>query len=368
MVQPRGDQRGDRATGRRPLLDRVIVHVGNVDIARAIHRHAQGQIQPRGDQRGERVGGHVARTRLGHREGLAVHGQRATARCPRVGVEAEDDVGAASTALIGCVQVQPGIVRRGGPGGNLAEMSKHHTIRTGRRALQQERGPERVETILGYGQRLAGDGEGSYARRAQVGVKGERHCRAAGAALTGGAQMQPGIIRRGRPWATRRGNGERHAVAARRARFRQGIRPQRGGECSRLGNGDIRAQQGDVRRAAHTGIGREGVACPSVGGAGEGQPGRVAVGGKRARQIHGRGQHRQHIGAGGRGFTPGRWVHERPRQFQEGVKLEIGDIDIARAIHRHADGPDQPRGDQLGERARGGRPLIDPFIVRVIAR
>ena len=40
--------------GRRPLLDRTVVEaVGDVNIARAVHRHAIGTAQSRGHQRGQ---------------------------------------------------------------------------------------------------------------------------------------------------------------------------------------------------------------------------------------------------------------------------------------------------------------------------
>ena len=43
--------------GRVPLLDRAVGGIGNIDIARLIHRHAKGHIEwchgIRGDERGQ---------------------------------------------------------------------------------------------------------------------------------------------------------------------------------------------------------------------------------------------------------------------------------------------------------------------------
>ena len=47
--------------------------------------------------------------------------------------------------------------------------------------------------------------------------------------------------------------------------------------------------------------------------------------------------------------------HERPRQLLDRVVVGIGDVDVARAVHRHAIRTIQPRGDQGADRLRRRR-------------
>ncbi len=240
---------GEGVGARRPEVGVKREHHGGATRAALIGR---AQMQPGGIRRGcprrawrrggqrhtvaaaqiafrEVVGGQTeGGSRLGDCQRLAGDGEGVGARRPEVGVKREHHGGATRAALIGRAQMQPGGIRRGCPRRAWRRGGQRHTVAAAQIAFrevvggQTEGGPR-----LGDRQRLAGDGEGVGARRPEVGVKREHHGCAARAALIGWAQMQPGGIGRRRPQSTRRGGGQRHAVAAAQIAFCEVVGAQR---------------------------------------------------------------------------------------------------------------------------------------------
>ena len=112
--------------------------VGDIDIARAIHRHAIGIAQSRGDQRGDGTGRRdVGGTGLGDGERLAGNGERAGARDARVGIVTEHHIRAARAALVRRAQMQPRVVGRSSPGVSWVSHSQHDAITARSRSFQR---------------------------------------------------------------------------------------------------------------------------------------------------------------------------------------------------------------------------------------
>ena len=90
------------------------------------------------------------------------------------------------------------------------------------------------------------------------------------------------------------------------------------------------------------------------------------LGAKRPRQRLGGRQHRQQlVRPRRRPFADRAARHERPRQLLDRVVVGIGDVDVARPVHRHAIRAIQPRGDQGADRLRRGVPLLDRVVAAI---
>ena len=175
IIQARGDERGERLRGGVPLLDRV--SIGDVDVARAVHRHARQCGQ------GYRVGGHVTAAGLGHGKGLAGDGQRAGPRGARIGVEAELDQRVARPGIAAGGDVQPGGVCRRRP--STAKVTTYESLPA---AGPSTSAADARDRRLGHGQGFAGDGQRAGPRGARVGVEAEGR---QAVAVAAGGSVQP---------------------------------------------------------------------------------------------------------------------------------------------------------------------------------